>query len=52
MSQLDDAPDQSVIAILLMIMLLVAIILGIFFAYLAGYRVRRKEEADKHDNFH
>jgi hypothetical protein len=53
MSGLDDTPDQSAVAILLMIMLLAAIVLGIFFACLAGYRVKRKQEADrrgKHDN--
>ena len=46
-----SAPEQSVIPILLMMLLLAAIILGIFFACLAGYWVKRKRETDPVDGF-
>lgn len=42
-----SAPDQSVVPILLMMLLLAAIILGIFGACLAGYWVRRKKENER-----
>ncbi len=46
-----SAPDQSVVAILLMMILLASIILGAFFACLAGYWVRRKQEAGRGEAF-
>lgn len=46
-----SAPDQSVVAILLMMLLLASIILGAFFACLAGYWVRRKQETERVESF-
>src|SRR5438046_905868 len=46
-----SAPDQSVIAILLMMLVLAAIILGVFCACLAGFWVRKKQESENVDTF-
>jgi hypothetical protein len=46
-----SAPEQSVIPILLMMLLLASIILGIFFACLAGYWVKRKRRAEPNEFF-
>lgn len=38
-----NAPDQSVVSILLMMLLLASVVLGAFFACLAGYWVKRRK---------